>query len=82
MTFFAFQNEVAAALAEGGYPIFAWKGENEEDFWWSIDKCINNEHWQPNMVCMSGNLAQMHASPPLPYANQGSTEWVRKLTSQ
>lgn len=44
------QNEVAAALAEAGYSIFAWKGETEEDFWWCIDKCINCEGWQPNMV--------------------------------
>jgi hypothetical protein len=44
------QNEVAAALAESGYPIFAWKGETEEDFWWSIDKCVNADGWQPNMV--------------------------------
>lgn len=44
------QNEVAAALAEAGFPIFAWKGETEEDFWWCIDKCINAEGWQPNMV--------------------------------
>ena len=44
------QNEVAAALAEAGFPIYAWKGETEEDFWWSIDKCISADGWQPNMV--------------------------------
>ena len=27
------QNEVAAALAEAGVPVFAWRGESEEDFW-------------------------------------------------
>jgi len=42
---------VAAALAEAGYPVFAWKGESEEDFWWCIDKCIHTDSWQPNMVC-------------------------------
>jgi len=42
---------VAAALAEAGYPVFAWKGETEEDFWWCIDKCIHTDSWQPNMVC-------------------------------
>ncbi|XP_029633036.1 S-adenosylhomocysteine hydrolase-like protein 1 isoform X1 [Octopus sinensis] len=51
------QNEVAAALAEGGFPMFAWKGESEEDFWWGIDKCINNEHWQPNMILDDGGDA-------------------------
>ena len=27
------QNEVAAALAENGIPVFAWRSETEEDFW-------------------------------------------------
>merc|ERR1719443_277088 len=35
------QNEVAAALAEAGIPVFAWRGESEEDFWWCIDKTIS-----------------------------------------
>jgi len=34
------QNEVAAALAEAGIPVFAWRGESEEDFWFCIDKTI------------------------------------------
>ncbi|WAR25219.1 SAHH3-like protein [Mya arenaria] len=50
-------NEVAAALAESGFPIFAWKGESEEDFWWSIDKCINADGWQPNMILDDGGDA-------------------------
>lgn len=44
------QNEVAAALAEAGFPVFAWRGETEEDFWWCIEKCILADGWQPNMV--------------------------------
>ncbi|GFN74954.1 adenosylhomocysteinase [Plakobranchus ocellatus] len=51
------QNEVAAALAECGFPIYAWKGENEDDFWWCIDKCINAEGWQPNMILDDGGDA-------------------------
>ncbi|KAG8138526.1 hypothetical protein E2320_004418 [Naja naja] len=45
-------NEVAAALAENGFPVFAWKGESEDDFWWCIDRCVNVEGWQPNMLCV------------------------------
>ncbi|XP_046991738.1 adenosylhomocysteinase-like 1 isoform X1 [Schistocerca americana] len=51
------QNEVAAALAEAGFPIFAWRGESEEDFWWCIDKCVNAENWQPNMILDDGGDA-------------------------
>ncbi|XP_071438931.1 adenosylhomocysteinase-like 1 isoform X4 [Hetaerina americana] len=51
------QNDVAAALAEAGFPIFSWRGETEEDFWWCIDKCVNAENWQPNMILDDGGDA-------------------------
>ena len=51
------QNEVAAALAEAGLPVFAWRGESEEDFWWCIDKTISAESWQPNMILDDGGDA-------------------------
>ncbi|CAI5786604.1 adenosylhomocysteinase 3 isoform X1 [Podarcis lilfordi] len=47
-------NEVAAALAESGFSVFAWKGESEDDFWWCIDRCVNVEGWQPNMILDDG----------------------------
>ncbi len=47
---FSTQNEVAAALAEAGVSVFAWRGESEEDFWWCIDQCLSAENWQPNLV--------------------------------
>ena len=37
--------------------MFAWRGETEEDFWWCIDKCINAENWQPNMILDDGGDA-------------------------
>ncbi|XP_023320247.1 S-adenosylhomocysteine hydrolase-like protein 1 isoform X1 [Eurytemora carolleeae] len=51
------QNEVAAALAETGIPVFAWRGENEEDFWWCIEKTISADSWQPNMILDDGGDA-------------------------
>ncbi|KAK1801414.1 hypothetical protein P4O66_023089 [Electrophorus voltai] len=48
------QNEVAAALAETGVAVFAWKGESEDDFWWCIDRCVNTECWQANMILDDG----------------------------
>lgn len=48
------QNEVAAALAQADIPIFAWKGQQEDDFWWCIDKCIAADSWQPNMILDDG----------------------------
>lgn len=54
------QNEVAAALAEAGHPVFAWKGETEEEFWWCIDKTVNADGWQPNMILDDGGDATHH----------------------
>ncbi|XP_055953665.1 S-adenosylhomocysteine hydrolase-like protein 1 isoform X2 [Argiope bruennichi] len=51
------QNEVAAAMAEAGVPVYAWRGESEEDFWWCIDKCIHSDNWQPNMILDDGGDA-------------------------
>ncbi|XP_077067008.1 adenosylhomocysteinase like 2a isoform X2 [Siphateles boraxobius] len=48
------QDEVAAALAEQDFPVFAWKGESEDDFWWCIDHCVNVEGWEPNMILDDG----------------------------
>ncbi|KAI3371429.1 hypothetical protein L3Q82_024030 [Scortum barcoo] len=51
---FSTQNAVAAALAEGGIPVFAWRGESEDDFWWCIDRCVSANSWQPNMILDDG----------------------------
>ncbi|KAG7283884.1 hypothetical protein CRUP_034071 [Coryphaenoides rupestris] len=34
--------------------VFAWKGESEDDFWWCIDRCVNTEGWQANMILDDG----------------------------
>ncbi len=47
---FSTQNEVAAALAEAGVSVYAWRGQSEEDFWWCIDQCLKADNWQPNLV--------------------------------
>ena len=31
---FSTQDQAAAAIADQGIPVFAWKGETEEEFWW------------------------------------------------
>ncbi|XP_072241714.1 S-adenosylhomocysteine hydrolase-like protein 1 isoform X1 [Leuresthes tenuis] len=51
---FSTQNAVAAALAEAGTPVFAWKGESEDDFWWCIDRCVAADTWQPNLILDDG----------------------------
>lgn len=51
------QNAVAAAVAEAGVPVFAWRGESEDDFWWAVERCVSCENWQPNLVLDDGGDA-------------------------
>ncbi|MEC9012204.1 MAG: adenosylhomocysteinase [SAR324 cluster bacterium] len=37
---FSTQDEAAAAMAEAGIPVFAWKGESEEDYWWCLKQTL------------------------------------------
>ena len=37
---FSTQDHAAAAVADSGVPVFAWKGESEEEFWWCIEQTI------------------------------------------
>ena len=52
---FSTQDHAAAAIAAAGIPLFAWKGETEEEFWWCIDQTIDGrDDWRPNMVVDDG----------------------------
>tara|TARA_B100001123_G_C15218207_1_gene990134 strand:+ start:183 stop:1478 length:1296 start_codon:yes stop_codon:yes gene_type:complete len=52
---FSTQDHAAAAIATTGVPVFAWKGETEEDFWWCIEKTIEGpDNWTPNMILDDG----------------------------
>ena len=52
---FSTQDHAAAALAIKGIPIFAWKGETEEEAWWCIEQTIHGPNgWTPNMILDDG----------------------------
>ncbi len=52
---FSTQDHAAAAMAAEGIPVFAWKGESEEEFWWAIEQTIfGPEGWRPNMILDDG----------------------------
>ena len=61
------QDQAAAAVAACGTPVFAWKGETEEEFWWCIEQTITSpDGWTPNMILDDGgDLTQiMHDKYP------------------
>jgi adenosylhomocysteinase len=52
---FSTQDHAAAAMAARGVPVFAWKGESEDEFWWCIDQTIEaRDGWRPNMILDDG----------------------------
>ncbi len=60
---FSTQDHAAAAIAKSGVPVYAWKGETEEEYWWCIKKTIEGKKgWTPNMLLDDGGdlTALMH----------------------
>ncbi len=52
---FSTQDHAAAAIAKAGIPVFAWKGETEEEYWWCIEQTIlGPDGWRPNMLLDDG----------------------------
>ena len=64
---FSTQDQAAAAMAAVGVPVFAWKGETEDEAWWCIEQTIfGPDGWRPNMILDDGgDLTQiMHDKYP------------------
>ena len=52
---FSTQDHAAAAMANASIPVFAWKGQEEEEFWWCINQTIlGSQDWTPNMLLDDG----------------------------
>ncbi len=52
---FSTQDHAAAAIAASGIPVFAWKGETEEEYWWCVRQTIEGLNgWRPNMLLDDG----------------------------
>ncbi len=52
---FSTQDQAAAAIAATGVPVFAWKGETEEEFNWCIEQTIEGpDGWKPNLILDDG----------------------------
>ena len=64
---FSTQDQAAAAMAERGVPVYAWKGETLEEYDWCIDQTIEGPNgWRPNLLLDDGgDLTQiMHDKYP------------------
>jgi len=64
---FSTQDHAAAAIARKGIPVFAWKGETEEEYWWCVKQTIEGDKdWKPNLILDDGGdlTALMHKEYP------------------
>ncbi len=64
---FSTQDHAAAAIAARGIPVFAWKGESEEEYEWCIEQTLTGpDGWRPNMILDDGGDATkvMHEKRP------------------
>jgi len=69
---FSTQDQAAAAIADSGIPVFAWKGETEEEYDWCIEQTIQGpDGWTPNMILDDGGdlTLVMHQKYPELMAN-------------
>ncbi len=75
---FSTQDHAAAAIAATGVPVFAWKGETEEEYWWCIEQTIHGpDGWRPNMLLDDGGdltLVMHDKYPELLKAVKGLSE--------
>lgn len=69
---FSTQDHAAAAIASKGIPVFAWKGESEEEYWWCVAQTIRGpDGWTPNLLLDDGGdlTVVMHEQYPELLAN-------------
>ncbi len=75
---FSTQDHAAAAIAAAGIPVFAWKGETEDEYWWCVEQTIKGpDGWTPNMLLDDGGdltLVMHDKYPELMEAVKGVSE--------
>ena len=76
---FSTQDHAAAAIAANGTPVFAWKGETDEEYEWCLEQQVlkNGQPWEANMVLDDGGdlTALLHEKHPQVLENvHGITE--------
>lgn len=75
---FSTQDHAAAAIAAAGIPVFAWKGETEEEYWECVERTFSGpDGWTPNMILDDGGDATLliHKKyPDVAHALRGISE--------
>jgi len=78
---FSTQDHAAAAIAAAGIPVFAWKGETLEDYWWCTEQALNHQNGLgPQLIVDDGGDATLliHKGYEL---EKGDSTWVNSKSS-
>ncbi len=88
---FSTQDHAAAAIAERGIPVFAWKGENLEEYWWCTKQALSWPDGKgPNMLLDDGGDATLMVVKGAEFEKAGAVpqpkdndpeDWVELLKS-
>ncbi len=81
------QDHAAAAIAKAGYPVYAWKGETEEEYWWCVEQTLDfGNGVGPNILLDDGgDLTQIilekytHLIPEIKGVSEETTTGVHRL---
>ncbi|MEN8178142.1 MAG: adenosylhomocysteinase [Pseudomonadota bacterium] len=70
---FSTQDHAAAAIAADGIPVYAWKGETLEEYWWCTEQVLNWPDGElPNMILDDGGDATMLVHKGVEFSNAGA----------
>src|ERR671913_1956478 len=70
---FSTQDHAAAAIAAAGIPVFAWKGETLEEYWWCTDQALSwPDGGGPNMILDDGGDATLLVHRGTEYEKAGA----------
>jgi adenosylhomocysteinase len=77
---FSTQDHAAAAIAEAGVPVFAWKGESLEEYWWCTDQALSFPGGKgPQLIVDDGGDATLLIHKGYDLEN-GKDEWVNSAS--
>src|SRR6202166_2323636 len=72
---FSTQDHAAAAIAAAGVPVFAWKGESLEDYWWCTDQALTHPGGLgPELIVDDGGDATLFIHKG--YELENGSDWV------
>jgi adenosylhomocysteinase len=69
---FSTQDHAAAAIAAAGIPVFAWKGETLEEYWWCTEQALSWGEGGPNMILDDGGDATLLVHKGVEYEKAGA----------